>query len=83
MGAGPFRTYASHDWKIQPGWTISGDGMDKTVVKMVGNVGGIHYGLSCFMSDPNFATDNVTIRDMTIDCNWAELLRTADTGRGW
>jgi hypothetical protein len=82
MGAGPFRTYANHDWKIQPGWTISGDGMDKTVVKMVGDVAGIHYGLSCFMSDSNFATDNVTIRNMTIDCNWAELLRTADTGRG-
>ena len=82
VGAGPFRTYANHDWKIRPGWTISGDGMDKTVVKMVGNVGGIHYGISCFMSDSNFATDNVTIRDMTIDCNWAELLPTADTGKG-
>ena len=82
VGAGPFRTYANHDWKVQSGWTISGDGMDKTVVKMVGNVSGIHYGVSCFMSDSGFPTDKVTIRDLTIDCNWAELSRTADTGKG-
>ena len=52
MGNGPFLTYAAHTWFVRTGWTISGDGMDTTTVKMVGNVAGIHHGISCFVSDP-------------------------------
>lgn len=80
-GTGPFLTYATHSWFVRAGWVISGDGMDTTTVKMVGNVAGIR-GLSCITSDPNVATDSVTIKDMTIDCNWAELSLTADIGSG-
>ena len=56
--------------------------MVTTIVKMVGNMAGIHNGVSCFASDPGSATDNVTIRDLTVDCNWAELAFTADEGLG-
>jgi hypothetical protein len=79
-GAGPFRTYVNHQWHVRPGWVISGDGMYATTLQLTGNAAGIHYGLKCIASDPNMATDNVTIRDLTIDCNWAELSTTADTG---
>lgn len=81
-GTGPFATYATHSWFVRRGWAISGDGMDATTLKMVGDVAGIHYGLSCFTSDPNVSTDGVIIKDMTIDCNWAELSLTADNGAG-
>lgn len=81
-GTDPFPTYATHSWFVRSGWVISGDGMDTTTVKMVGNVAGIHHGISCFVSDPSRVTDNVTIKDMTIDCNWAELSLTADPANG-
>jgi hypothetical protein len=82
MGAGPFQTYATHTWFVRSGWTISGDGMDTTIVQMVGNVAGIHHGLSCFVSDWNSETSHITISNLTIDCNWAVLSLTADTGVG-
>jgi len=82
MGRGPFRTDVGHLWQVRPGWVISGDGINTTIVQMVGNLAGIHYGVSCFASDPGSATDNVTMKDMTIDCNWAELAFTADEGLG-
>jgi hypothetical protein len=79
IGAGPFRTFVNRNWEVQPGWVISGDGMFNTTVQLTGNVAGMS-GVTAFVSNPNVATDNVTIRDLTIDCNWAELSQTADTG---
>jgi hypothetical protein len=81
-GSGPFRTYVNHQWAARPGWVISGDGMYATTLQMTGNIAGMHNPLTCISSDPNIATDNVTIRDLTIDCNWDELSTTADTGTG-
>jgi hypothetical protein len=81
VGSGPFRTYATHTWFVRSGWVLSGDGIDSTTIQMVGNVAGMG-GVTAFSSDSNVATDNVTIRDLTIDCNWAELSTTADTGAG-
>jgi hypothetical protein len=80
-GAGPFRTSVNHQWAARPGWVISGDGMYVTTLQLTGNAAGIHYGLACISSDPNIATDNVTVRDLTIDANWAELSTTADIGK--
>ena len=82
MGTGPFRTYANHTWHVRPGWVISGDGMDVTTIQMVGNVAGMRDDVDVFTSDPNVATDNATIKDLTVDCNWAELALTADEGLG-
>jgi hypothetical protein len=80
-GAGPFRTYVNHQWAARRGWVISGDGMYATTLQMAGSIAGMHWGLTCISSDPNIATDNVTIRDLTIDCNWTELSATADIGK--
>ena len=77
-GAGPFRTDVRHSWRIRPGWVLSGDGMYSTTLQIGGNVAGM-LGTTVVTSDSNFATDNVTIRDLTIDCNWPELSLTANT----
>jgi hypothetical protein len=39
-------------------------------------------GVTVVTSDSNVTTDNVTIRDLTIDCNWAELSSSASIGLG-
>jgi hypothetical protein len=82
MGPGPFRTYANHRWAVRPGWVLSGDGMYSTTLQMVGSVAGIHYTVNCISSDSNVSSDYITIQDLTVDCNWAELSRTADNGAG-
>jgi hypothetical protein len=82
VGPGPFRTYATHQWAVRPGWVLSGDGMYSTTLQMVGSVAGIHYTVNCISSSPNISSDYITIQDLTVDCNWAELSQTADTGAG-
>jgi hypothetical protein len=82
VGSGPFRTYVTHSWWLQSGWVISGDGMDSTTVQMAGNAAGLRIDVVALKSNPGYATDNVTIRDLTVDCNWAELSKTADDGAG-
>jgi hypothetical protein len=86
IGPGTFKTAAAstngyaHTWVVQPGWFVQGSGIDVTIIQMVGSVAGIHYGLTCFTAPPQGSTDNVTLSDFTVDCNWAELSQTADTG---
>ncbi len=80
LGPGTFRTSVTKPWSIRSGWVIAGAGIYDTTVQLAGNVSGMHYGISCLTSDPNLATDNVVIRDLTCDGNWAELSVTADTG---
>jgi hypothetical protein len=79
VGSTPFRTNVGHSWNVGPGWVISGDGMYSTTVQLVGSVAGVP-GVYVVTSDPNIATDNVAIRDLTIDCNWPALASTAPTG---
>ena len=81
VGAGPFRTVANHNWMVGQGWTLSGDGMDVTTLQLVGSVAGLR-DITVISSNPNVATDYVTIRDLTVDCNWSALFPTADTGLG-
>jgi len=87
LGPGTFRTSASdqnHKWQVKSGWVVEGAGMDSTTVQMGGSVAGIHYDLEAFKSvQDGSSTDNVIIQDLTVDCNWAELSTTADTGAGW
>jgi hypothetical protein len=82
LGPGTFRTSVTKPWSIRSGWVIAGAGLYDTTVQLGGNVSGMHYGIGCLTSDPNLATDNVVIRDLTCDGNWAELSVTADTGAG-
>jgi hypothetical protein len=82
LGPGTFRTNANHQWSVRPGWVLSGAGMDSTTIQMVGNVAGIHYTVNCVSSNPGISSDNITIQDLTVDCDWAQLSQTADTGAG-
>ena len=86
LGPGTFRSAASDQggkWKVKSGWVVEGAGMYSTIVQMGGSVAGIHYDLEAFKSiQDGSSTDNVIIRDLTVDCNWAELSATADVGLG-
>ena len=82
LGPGTFRTSVTKPWWIRSVWVIAGAGMYDTTVQLGGNVSGMHYGISCLTSNPNVATDNVVVRDLTCDANWAELSTTADNGAG-
>ncbi len=79
LGPGTFRTAASdhNKWQVKSGWVVEGAGMYSTTVQMGGSVAGIHYDLEAFKSDCCSSADNVIIRDLTVDCNWAELQATA------
>jgi len=81
LGAGVFRTAATHLWYIKSGWVVEGAEMYSTTVQLGGDASTI-YGAVCLRSDPGLATDNVTIRNLTVDCNWAELSLTAPAGAG-
>jgi hypothetical protein len=78
---GPFKTSVTHNWVLQSGWIISGDGMYNTTVQLTGNVAGMR-GVTAFVANSNVSTDYVTIQNLTIDCNWAALSPTADVGLG-
>ena len=82
VGSGPFQTDVNHRWVLQSGWEISGDGMFSTTIQMVGNAAGLRIDVVALKSNPGYVTDNVTIRDLTVDCNWEELSKTADDGVG-
>ena len=79
LGAGTFRTAVARPWLVKPGWVIIGAGMDATTVQLAGNAANVT-SVSCLSSDPNISTDNVTISDLTIDCNWPELSQTVVIG---
>jgi hypothetical protein len=81
LGPGTFRTSIQRIWFVKSGWVLEGQGIDVTTVQMGGDASGMH-GIGCFTSNPNATTDNVIIRDLTCDANWAEISTTADTGAG-
>jgi len=84
LGAGTFRSNitASGRWTVRSGWVIQGAGMYATTCQMMGVLTGKHWGMQFFTSPNGFSTDNVVIRDLTVDCNWPELSSTADMGAG-
>ncbi len=55
--------------------------MYATTVQLGGNASTIS-GSTCIQSDATVAADNVTISDLTVDCNWPELSATAPMGAG-
>jgi hypothetical protein len=60
---------------------MAGAGMYSTTIQATGSVTGMR-GFTVIVSDSNVETDNLTLQDLTIDCNWAELGPTADTLNG-
>lgn len=81
VGPGPFRTNVNHNWLVRSGWVVSGDGMYNTTVQATGSLAGMGDAV-VFRSDPNYASNGVTIKNLTIDCNWPGLAATAVTGAG-
>jgi hypothetical protein len=79
LGIGTFRSdVAPNRWSVKSQWTIEGAGMDLTTCQMTGNLKGRHFGHIFFNGNSNVS--NVIIRDLTVDCNWAQLAATADAG---
>jgi hypothetical protein len=63
---------------LKSGWWIHGSGAGKTTVQIVGSLSGLVHN-AAFTSASNGVTDNVTISDLTIDCNWPNIGASADT----
>lgn len=82
LGSGTFESNvtASVLWTVATGWVVEGAGMYETTCKMVGNLKGRHWDHEFFKSPFERSTDRVTIRNLTVDCNWPELSTTADMG---
>ena len=81
LAAGTFKTnILTRTWAPKSGWVIQGAGMYKTTIQAVGSVAGTCYNIHVLWSPYNVSTDNVVLRDFTVDCNWAELGPSADTG---
>lgn len=84
LSAAPFQMDAAATglgaaFYCRSGWTIVGAGMYATYVQLIGNMAGQHYDVEAFKTASNVSTDNITIRDLTVDCNYTGLSATADT----
>lgn len=86
FGEGEFQTDAAHTWYIRRDWVMQGRGMDRTTLKMVGNLSevGAQGVASAIKSQyyPINQADNAVVRNMTIDQNWGNLATTAPVGAG-
>lgn len=82
LGPGTFESNvtASVLWTVGTGWVVEGAGLYETTCKMVGNLKGRHWDHEFFKSPFERSTDRVTIRNLTVDCNWPGLSATADMG---
>jgi len=67
---------------VQSGWRIIGAGIDRTTVKMTGNLRTFTTDCEAFKSNSAVATNNVRIENLTIDCNYAVLSANAVTANG-
>jgi hypothetical protein len=85
LGPGTFQTRVlpENGWHPRSGWTIEGAGIGTTVLQAApANLAGVHYDLEIIKSDFKNAVNGVTIKDLTLDCNWTVLAPTADAGAG-
>jgi hypothetical protein len=82
LGPGTFRTFVGKDWCIRPQWVIEGAGTYQTTVQLGGNAAGVRQASCLFNRSWIQTVDNVAVRDLTGDSNWAEISTTADTGAG-
>jgi hypothetical protein len=85
LGPGTFQTRVAPDngWHPRSGWTIEGAGMYITTLQAApANLAGVHYDLEPIKGDFSNPVNNVTVKDLTLDCNWLALAPTADAGAG-
>jgi hypothetical protein len=67
---------------LKSGWTIKGNSMYETTVRLDPTEVIPVYGGALFTSQYNLETDNVTIRDLTVDSNWPAVAASATVGAG-
>jgi hypothetical protein len=85
LSSGTFQTRISPEngWHPRSGWTIEGAGMDITTLQAApANLAGVHCNLELIKGDFSSPINNVTIKELTLDCNWPALARNADAGVG-
>jgi hypothetical protein len=88
LGPGTFATTVSGAgntgaaFYVKNGWRIIGAGRNVTTVQMTGNMAGKHFDVEAFKTDSSVATDNISISDLTIDCNYSVLSANADNANG-
>lgn len=74
-----FRRNIANPWQVRPGQVISGvPGL--TCVQFFGNAAGISQATIFGHEYWSNLVDRVILRDIWLDCNWAELSVTADMG---
>jgi parallel beta-helix repeat protein len=94
ISAGTFETVGNGDyvpgltngvegWRCNSGWTIIGAGRELTVLKIIKNFTGPDDVVgTCGISSSDSGVNNVTIQDLTVDCNFDAIgtNRSRDTG---
>src|ERR1700719_553037 len=86
LGPGTFQTdIVTRRWRPLNGWKVKGAGMDVTTIQAFGDLsrGGnlVGFGLDNGPSS-DVRSDNVTISDLTVDCNWAGIGSSAPVANG-
>jgi hypothetical protein len=88
LGVGTFTTTVSGAGNIgaafymKSGWRIIGAGRNVTTLQMTGNMAGKHFDVEAFKTNSSVVTNNISISDLTIDCNYGALSANADTAKG-
>jgi hypothetical protein len=86
LGPGVFQTnIVTRKWRPRSGWKVKGAGTDVTTIQAVGNLSVAGYFVAFGLdAGPSFAarSDNVTVSDLTVDCNWAGIGPSAPVANG-
>lgn len=87
LGPGIFQTnIVTRKWRPLSGWKVKGAGTDVTTIQAVGNLAaGGHYFVAFGLDGgSSFAalSDNVTVSDLTVDCNWEGIGPSAPVAKG-
>lgn len=85
IGPGPFQTTIApaNLWQPRTSWVIEGEGMYATTLQAApANLAGIHQDLQLIKSSSSAVTDYVTVKNLTLDCNWQAFADSADSGAG-
>jgi hypothetical protein len=86
LGPGIFQTnIVSRKWRPLNGWKVQGAGTDLTTVQAIGDLSRGGYFVAIGLDNGTSAgarSDNVTISDLTVDCNWARISSNAPVAKG-
>ena len=78
---GLFASDLNHTWVVRSGWTFQGQGIDKSVIKMVGAFQNDRQP-AMIASSSNEDSEFMIVQDLTLDNNWQEIGKTAPIMNG-